>query len=184
VLFNCKNMTNLTPSPFGTGKATSPWVWVGLGCGTAALLTFGGCVALGILGQRAVKEFSKPVNSKEAIAKLGDIPIYQPSKFNELLTKSVRLSTSVLPGKMFSPVAFDTSDPPNKVLAWYEQQLPKKGYRATSRQSILKNAIQVSFRKQSESIIVQFQDSSTSSRKDYSFVLMGIKYRTAGAKGG
>jgi hypothetical protein len=153
-------MVNLTPSPSGSGKATSPWAWVGLGCGTAALLIFGGCVALGILGQRAVKEFSKPVNSKEAIAKLGDIPIYQPSKFNELLTKSACLSTSVIPGKMFSPVGFDTSDPPNKVLTWYEQQLPKKVYRATSRQPILKGLTQVTFRKKTESIIVQFQDSS------------------------
>jgi hypothetical protein len=169
-------MTNLTPSPLGPKKSTSPWVWVGLGCSIAALIAFGGCVGLGILGQHAVEEFKKPVDPKEAIAKLGDIPIYQPSTFNELLTKSTRLSTSVVPGKMFSPVAFDTSDPPSQVLTWYEQQLVNKGYRATARQSIIKGLTQVTFRKQTESILVQVQDSSTSSGKNSSFVLMRTKY--------
>jgi hypothetical protein len=165
-------MTNLTPSPLGPKKSTSPWVWVGLGCGTAALIAFGGCVGLGILGQRAVQEFNKPVDPKEAVAKLGDIPIYQPSTFNEMRTKSMRLSTSLFSRKAVSTVAFDTRDPPNQVLTWYEQQFASQGYRASSKQSILKGLTQVTFQKQTDLILVQAQDSSTSSRKDYWFVLV------------
>jgi hypothetical protein len=178
-------MTNLTPSPLGPKKSTSPWVWVGLGCGTAALIAFGGCVGLGILGQHAVEEFNKPVNPKEAIAKLGDIPIYQPSTFNELDTKSVRFGGSIVPGAFVSIVSFDTSDPPNKVMKWYEQKLADKGYRKISVPSVpngLAGLTQVHFQKQAEGIMVQTMDASTNSRKDYSFTLARTKRSTSKQK--
>jgi hypothetical protein len=170
-----EDMTNSTPPPPNRQKSTSPWVWVGLGCGTAMLITVGGIVTIGLLTQRAFKEFSKPVTSQEAVAKLGNVPIYQPSTFDEIRTKSMRLSTSLFSGKTVSTAAFDTSDPPNQVMTWYEQQLANKGYRASTRQSILKNLTQVTFQKQTDLILVQTQDSSTSSRKDYWFVLMRLQ---------
>jgi hypothetical protein len=175
---NRKNMTNLTPSPLEPKKPTSPWVWVGLGCGITALIAFGGCVGLGILGQRAVEEFNKPVDPKEAIAKLGDIPIYQPSTFNELSTKSARLGGSIVPGALVSIVSFDTSDPPNQVMKWYEQKLADKGYRKRSVPSVpdgLGGLTQVHFQRQTEDIMVQTMDASTNSRKDYSFTLARMK---------
>jgi hypothetical protein len=168
-------MTNLTPSPLEPKKTTSPWVWVGLGCGTAALIAFGGCVGLGILSQRAVEEFNKPIDPKEAIAKLGDIPIYQPSTFNELNTKSARFGGSIVPGTLVSAVSFDTSDPPNQVMKWYEQQLTGKGYKKFSNPTIVGGLTQVSFRKQTEGIMVQTLDASTNARKDYSFTLVRMK---------
>ncbi len=148
---------------------------MGLGCGTALLITIGGLATLGLLTQHAVKEFSKPVTSKDAVAKLGDVPIYKPSTFDELRTKSMRLSTSLFSGKTVSTVAFDTSDPPDQVLTWYEHQFADRGYRTSSRQSILKGLTQVSFQKQTESILLQVQDSSRGSRKDYWFVLMRMQ---------
>jgi hypothetical protein len=169
-------MTHLTPSPLGPKKSTSTWVWVGLGCGTATLIAFGGCVGLGILGQHAVEEFNKPVNPKEAIAKLGDIPIYQPSTFNEMKTKGARIGSSIIPGVVVSAITFDTSDPPNQVLEWYEKQLTSKGYRKTSKQPVTAGMYtQDTFQKSKEAIVVQTIDSSTKSRKNYSFTLMRMK---------
>jgi hypothetical protein len=158
-------------------KSTSPWIWAGIGCGTAVLLTFGGCIALGLFAtQHAVQEFSKPVDSKDAVAKLGNIPIYRPSTFNELITKKKRLETSLFPGIAVSTAAFDTSTPPNQVLNWYEQQLAKKGYRATSKKSFSNSLTQVSFQNQTDGIILQVRDFSKSSRKNYSFTLIRVKH--------
>jgi hypothetical protein len=172
-----KNMANLTPSPLGPKKSTSPWVWVGLGCGTAALIAFGGIVTIGLMTQRAVQEFNKPINSKETIAKLGDIPIYQPSTFDEMGTKGSRLGTAFLPKEMLFTAAFDTSDPPDKVLDWYEHQFSNKGYRATSRQIIFKVLTQVDFQKdRTERITLQVQETGTKSRRKTSFVLMRMNY--------
>jgi hypothetical protein len=172
-------MTNLTPSPLGPKKSTSPWVWVGLGCGTAALIAFGGIVTIGLMTQRAVQEFTKPINSKETIAKLGGIPIYQPSTFDEMGTKSSRLGTTFLPKDMkerFLTAAFVTNDPLDKVLDWYEHQFSDRGYRATSRQIIFKVLTQVDFRRnKTERITLQVQETGTRSRKKTSFLLMRMK---------
>lgn len=178
-------MSNFTPPPPKTGKSTSPWVWVGIGCGTAALLTFGGCVAIGLIAtQHAVEEFRKPVDSKTALAKLANVPIYKPSNFNELKTKEARLGTSivpVVPAGALDTVAFDTSDPPSKVMSWYEQQFASKGYRATPRQSLLNGMIQVRFENQAENVVVQARDLGINSKKDYTFVLIRMK-RPTGSK--
>jgi hypothetical protein len=171
-------MSDFTPPPPKTGKSTSPWGWVGIGCGTALLLTFGGCVAIGLIAtQRAVEEFRKPVDSKTALAKLKDVPIYKPSTFNELKTKGARLGASMVPvGATMDAVAFDTSDPPSKVMSWYEQQFTSKGYRATPRQSIINGITQISFQNQTQAVLVQARDLSTKSRKDYSFILIRVTH--------
>jgi hypothetical protein len=174
-------MTNPTPSPLNPKKSTSPWVWVGLGCGTAVLLTFGGCIALfGVVSQKAVKELSKPVDQKEAVAELGDTPIYQPSTFNETITKGARLGSSLFPGKMVSAAAFDTSDAPNQVIDWYKQTLSAKGYRKAPGQPTLNSkSVQATFQRQSDGIIVQVDDASTASRKNYTLLLMRMKLPSA-----
>jgi hypothetical protein len=173
-------MSDFKPSPPKTGKSTSPWIWVGIGCGTAALLTFGGCVAIGLIAtQRAVEEFRKPVDSKSALAKLDDVPIYKPSTFNELKTKGARLGASIVPvGATMDTVAFDTSDPPHKVIRWYEQQFASKGYRATPNQAVIGGVTQVSFQNKTQAVVVQARDDSTKSRKDYGFILIRMKYPT------
>ncbi len=171
-------MTNANVSPSGPKKPRSPWMWVGLGCGVTALLTFGGCVAfLGFVGNRAAQEISKPLNQKEVIAKLGDTPIYQPSTFNEVMTKGARFGSSLFPGEMVSAAAFDTSADPNQVIDWYQQQLSEKGYQKLPGQSnVNSKATQVSFQKGSESIIVQIQEAtSATSPKKYTFLLMRMK---------
>lgn len=169
-------MTNSNPSPSGPKKPRSPWMWVGLGCGITVLLTFGGCVAfLGFVGNRAVQEVSKPLDQKEVLDKLGDTPIYQPSTFNEMMTKGARIGSSLFPGEMVSAAAFDTSDEPTQVIDWYQQQLQATGYKKI--QSSSTNQItQAGFQKASESIIVQVQEATaaTSSQK-YTFLLMRMK---------
>jgi predicted ATP-binding protein involved in virulence len=177
-------MTSSNASPSGPKKPRSPWVWVGLGCGTAALLTFGGCAALlSLVGQRAAQEMKKPLNQKEVLAKLGDIPIYQPSTFNESMTKGARFGSSLFPGSMMSAAAFDTSDSPNQIVDWYEQQLSAKGYKRMPEQPNLNSKLkQVQFQKQSESIIVQVQETSASGpQKSYTLLLMRMKFPGAKA---
>lgn len=151
-------------------------MWVGLGCGVTILLTFGGCVAfLGFVGNRAAQEISKPLDSKEVLDKLGDTPIYQPSTFNELMTKGARIGGSLFPGVMVSAAAFDTSDEPKQVIDWYQEQLADAGYKKI--QSSSNNQItQAGFQKGSESIIVQVQEATTApSSQKYTFLLMRMK---------
>ncbi len=177
-------MTSPNASPSGPKKPRSPWVWVGLGCGTAILLTFGGCVALlGLVGQRAAQEMGKPLNQKEVFAKLGDTPIYQPSTFNETMTKGARIGGSLFPGAMVSTAAFNTKDGPNQIIDWYEQQLSAKGYqKMPGPPNLSSTSTQVSFQKQSESIIVQVQDAAAAnSQKSYTLLLMRMRLPTSKA---
>jgi hypothetical protein len=175
-------MTQSNVSPSEPKKPRSPWMWVGLGCGVTVLLTFGGCMAfLGFVGNRAAQEISKPLDQKEVLDKLGNIPIYQPSTFNEMMTKGVRIGSSLFPGDRFSAAAFDTSDEPKQVIDWYQQQLQAVGYKKI--QSSSDNQItQASFQKGSESIVVQVQETTaaTSSQKNM-FLLMRMKAPAAKA---
>jgi hypothetical protein len=157
-------------------------MWVGLGCGVTILLTFGGCVAfLGFVGNRAVQEVSKPLDQKEVLDKLGDTPIYQPSTFNEMMTKGARIGSSLFPGEMVSAAAFDTSDEPTQVIDWYQSQLQASGYKKI--QSNSNNQItQAGFQKGSENIIVQVQEATTAtSSQKYTFLLMRMKAPAAKA---
>ncbi|WP_404789002.1 hypothetical protein [Altericista sp. CCNU0014] len=176
-------MTSPNVSPPGPKRPRSPWVWVGLGCGTALLLTFGGCVLLfGTIGQRAAQEMGKPLDRQEAIAKLGDTPIYQPSTFNETMTKGARLGSSIFPGAMVSAAAFNTSDGPDKVIGWYEQQLAAKGYRRMPEQfNPNGKSKQATFQNKSEGIIVQMDDvaGAAGSQKNYTLLLMRMRFSKA-----
>jgi hypothetical protein len=170
-------MTSSNPMPSRPKKGRSPWIWVGLGCGLTALLAFGGCVALlGIVGQKAAREMGKPLTQKDALAKLGDIPIYQPSTFDELMTKGAQIGSSLVPGGFIAgSAAFDTNDEPAKVLAWYQQALTAKGYHQLPNQPTFNsNLTQASFQKESDSILVQVQDASKGTHK-YTFLLMRMK---------
>jgi hypothetical protein len=152
-------------------------MWVGLGCGVTALLTFGGCVAfIGVVGQKAAQEMGKPMTKEGAIAKLGDVPIYQPSTFNEAMTKGAQFGTSLIPGQIISAaVAFETKDNPDRVRSWYQQALAAKGYHQLPKQPTLNsNITQASFQKESDGILVQIQDSS-SGVKAYTLLLMRMK---------
>jgi hypothetical protein len=169
-------MTSSNPVPSGPKKGRSPWMWVGLGCGLTVLLAFGGCVALmGVIGQRAAQEMGKPITQKEAMAKLGDIPIYKPSTFDENMTKGVRFSSSLMPGEMMTAAAFGTSDEPDKIIDWYQKQLSERGYQKLQSQPTFNSKItQANFKKDSESILVQIHDATTGGHK-YTMVLMHIK---------
>ena len=169
-------MTSSNPVPSGPKKGRSPWMWVGLGCGLTALLAFGGCVALmGVIGQRAAQEIKKPVTQKDVMADLGDIPLYQPSTFDETMTKGVRFGSSFFPGKMVTAAAFDTSDEPDKIIDWYQQQLSERGYQKLQSQPTFNSKItQANFRKDSESILVQIHDAKAGGQK-YTMVLMRMK---------
>lgn len=170
-------------SPSGPRKPRSPWMWVALGCGVSVLLTFGGCVAfLGYVGNRAAQEMRKPLDQKAVLAKLGDTPIYQPSTFNESATKGARIGSSLFPGEMVSAAAFDTSSKPNDIFDWYEQQLTAQGYRRLPEQTFPGSKVtQISFQRQSENIIVQVEEASTDSQKQYTFVLIRVKPPTTKA---
>lgn len=151
-------------------------MWVGLGCGLTVLLAFGGCVALmGVIGQRAAQEIRKPLTQKETIAKLGDIPIYQPSTFNEPMTRGVRFGSSLFPGEMMTAAAFDTSAQPDQIIDWYQQRLTKKGFQTLPQQpSFATNTRVATFRKGSESIIVQIEDAKRGEQK-HTLILMRMK---------
>jgi hypothetical protein len=174
-------MTSSNPLPTGPKKSRSPWMWVGLGCGVTALLAFGGCVAfIGVVGQKAAQEMGKPITQKEAIAKLGDVPIYQPSTFNETMTKGAQFGTSLIPGQIVSAaVAFETKDDPERILRWYQQELTAKGYHQLPKQPTLNsNLTQASFQKESDGILVQVQD-ARGGAKPYMLLLMRMKLPTS-----
>jgi hypothetical protein len=152
-------------------------MWVGIGCGLTTLLAFGGCVAfLGIVGQKAAREMGKPVTQKEAIAKLGDVPIYQPSTFDETMTKGAQFGSSLIPAQIVSAaVAFETKDDPDKIIGWYQQELAAKGYHQLPKQPTLNsNLTQASFQKESDAVLVQVQESSRSANA-YTLLLMRMK---------
>lgn len=170
-------MTHSNPVPTGPKKSQSPWMWVGIGCGVTALLAFGGCVAfLGVVGQKAAQEMGKPITKEAAIAKLGDIPVYQPSTFSETMTKGAQFGSSLIPGQIVSAVvAFETKDNPEQIIRWYQQELTAKGYQQLPKQPTLSsNITQASFQKESDGILVQIQDSSGST-KAYMLLLMRMK---------
>jgi hypothetical protein len=169
-------MTRSNPVQSGPKKGRSPWMWVGLGCGLTVLLAFGGCVALmGVIGQRAAQEMGKPITQRDVMAELGDIPVYQPSTFDETMTKGVRFGSSLFPGKMVTAVAFDTPDEPDKIIDWYQQQLSERGYQKLQSQPTFNSKItQANFKKGSQSIIVQIQDAKAGGQK-YTMVLMRMK---------
>jgi hypothetical protein len=170
-------MTSSNPIPTGPKKSRSPWMWVGIGCGVTTLLAFGGCVAfLGVVGQKAAQEMGKPITKEDAISKLGDIPIYQPSTFSETMTKGAQFGSSLIPGQIVSAaVAFETQDNPDQVIRWYQQELAAKGYQQLPKQPTLSsNVTQASFQKESDGILVQVQDSN-SSAKAYMLLLMRMK---------
>jgi hypothetical protein len=165
------------PLPTRSKKSRSPWMWVGIGCGVSALLAFGGCIAfVGFVGQKAAQEMGKPIGQQEAIAKLGDVPIYQPSTFNETMTKGAQFGSSLIPGQIVSAaVAFETQDNPDRIIRWYQQELAAKGYHQLPKQPTLSdNITQASFQKESDGILVQVQNAS-SSAKAYMLLLMRMK---------
>jgi hypothetical protein len=174
-------MTSSNPIPTGPKKSRSPWMWVGIGCGVTTLLAFGGCVAfLSVVGQKAAQEMGKPITKEDAIAKLGDIPIYQPSRFNETMTKGAQFGSSLIPGQIVSAaVAFETQDNPERVIRWYQQALAAKGYHQLPKQPTFNSDLtQASFQKESDGILVQVQD-SRSSAKAYMLLLMRMRLSNA-----
>ncbi|PZD72559.1 hypothetical protein C1752_03394 [Acaryochloris thomasi RCC1774] len=124
------------------------------------LLGFAGCVAgVGYFGQRVYTEIQKPVNEDDIVAALGDIPVYQPSKFDPELTKVLRSSTAILPDRLVAThAAFRSPDPEDTVIDWYKTEMSELGYESSDTE--LGFIRQVQFENGRDSLLVQLQPDS------------------------
>ena len=189
---------NQAPPPFGgpngayvppppPPRKKSPWLFVGLGCGLLALLSFGGCVLLlGSMGNNIAAEMKKPLDKKAVLAGMGEIPQYPGSQLSEQMTKIQRATFSnpmmklVTKGTTPEVAAFETKDEGTKVLEWYGKKMDGLGYEpSTSIQmpDMGKGTMdQKQYRKGTDAVIIQTQPNPSDSNANKTvFVIIQMK---------
>ena len=142
----------------------SPWLWVALGCGGAAVLGFAGCV--GMAGM-VVHQMNQPLDPEALQEELKDTPIYPHATVDIETTKVLRLTLSKLPGPNgkgslsdnMTSVAFKSGSVPPVILYWYSVELPKRGFRLVGKRDAGKPGNeQWIYRRGTEVVIVQIPD--------------------------
>ena len=145
------------------GKALSPWMSVGIGCGVLAALGAGGCVALGLLLKSAI---DTPIDPQKNLATLQalKIPVYPGATLNPGLSKmngkALSTLTTLTGGK--AKVTAAALDAPASVLAvrrWYGEKLPSLGFKEESSQenaAIGSRVDQVQWGRGEEKLLVQY----------------------------
>jgi hypothetical protein len=104
-------------------------VWVGIGCGLLALLTFGGCIAVGVfVGRQAAEEQRRPVTEQQIKEDLKQAPVYPGARVDVEASKQLRVGSSVVSrmslGKFdVGTGVFRVPAPPDKVIDWYDAKL-------------------------------------------------------------
>ncbi len=156
-------------------KSRSPWVYVGLGCGGLAVLSFAGCVAAGIvIANKAKQEMSRPISEASIKQGLGSVPVYPNAQLDVNTTHGVNIAMPML-RKEFSAQddgttgVFRTEDSMDKVMSWYEKKLSAIGFKEISTASQL-----TCFQKGTELVGLQ-ETASAKSEKGTAFTLFDFK---------
>ena len=157
-------------------KGRSPWVYVGLGCGGLAVLSFAGCVAFGvIIANKAKQEMSRPVSEASIKQGLGDVLVYPDAQLDVNTTHGMNITMPIF-RKLFSSKddgtvgVFRSEDSLDKVLSWYDKKLTAKGFKkASTGQSQM-----VCFQKGTEVVGIQ-ETNSAKVDKGTAFTLLDFK---------
>jgi hypothetical protein len=168
----------------------SPLLYFGIGCGVLLLL-MAGCTSYFVyqIKNVAVEAMKKPLDIDAALAAMGDAPIYPGAQLDQNMTKVQRGVTATLlqrvtPADRMEMVAYSTVDPPEKVMAWYTQVMPKKGFVESADADYSKfgrSTLHKQYRKGHDLVVVQPQQ-RTRSTNDTTIVL--IRFYNIREKGG
>lgn len=187
---------NQGPAPFGNQNAPyippppppsrkSPWLSVGLGCGLLILLSFGGCVILGMnMGKQIAADMQKPLDKQAVLAGMGDIPKYPGAQLSEMMTKAQRsvfnnpLMSAAMKGNKPEVAAFETKDDTTKVAAWYDKAMDKAGYEPSTSTTLpnMGNGAteQKQYRKGADGAVIQVQR-NTKSTSEYPTLIVIVR---------
>lgn len=175
------NNAGYVPPPPAPRRARSPWMFVGIGCGTLALLFV---VTVAIVANKFVgtmrEEMKKPLNITETKKAMGDVPEYQNATLDETMTKAQRATTSILKMSLQASdvalLAYRTEDKPDRVIDWYADQMEKRGYKEASNFNTA-GVAQGQYRKGSEAVMVQCQPDKAHEGDAYIIVMhfTGVK---------
>jgi hypothetical protein len=117
------------PPQLSPRSGRSPWMWIGLGCGLLALITFGGCFAgIFVVRNRMAAESKRPLTEGQVIASLRPLPVYPGARVDLEGSRALRAGGSVVGaftlGKIRTGTGmFRVPAPPDKILAWYDAKL-------------------------------------------------------------
>ncbi|MFY7951932.1 MAG: hypothetical protein ACOVT5_05450 [Armatimonadaceae bacterium] len=173
-----------TPPPVPR-RGLSPWAWVGIGCGGLTLLGFGGCAVLVWNVTSQVRtEMAKPFVESEAIASIGDIPLYPDAKIDAMGTKAARggliALRRMIPADRQGVLALRTVDPDEKIVNWYQAELQKLGYKKRDMQERSGRNNQVAWVRDKAMAMVQIQHDRKKDEIEKLIILMrfeGLKER-------
>jgi hypothetical protein len=140
----------------------SPWMFVGIGCGALVLIAvIGMAVLFGNLSKTIGEEMKKPFDVVQVKKSLKDMPEYPNAQFDETMSKAVRGGLSIfakmMPAEETVAIGYKTSDTPDKVLTWFDENMPKHGYVADTSGGQA-NVKQNQYKKGNDRVIVQAQE--------------------------
>jgi hypothetical protein len=152
------------PPPPAADRRRSPWLFVGIGCGALALLAVVAmAIFIGNLSKNIQAEMKKPYDIAQVKRSLKDAPQYPNSQFDETMSKAVRAGMStvarMMPADETVVIAYKTTDAPDKVIGWYDDAMPKKGYTADTAGQMPGRAgvQQAQYKKGNDRVLVQAQ---------------------------
>jgi hypothetical protein len=107
-------------------------------------------LTLGLIGFGAYKVagvINRPITNESVVQSLGDVPIYPDAKLNMQMTKVIQGTaavTQMVTGKStFSAGVFQVPVTPEVAVAWYDNEMVKRGYVANKvRQSSVGQKLQ------------------------------------------
>ena len=177
------NSFSSPPPPPRRGR--SPWAWVAMGCGGLTLLGFGGCaVFVWSVTNQVRQEMAKPFVEAEAIASIGDIPRYPGATIDPEASKAARggllAMRRMIPANRQGVLALRSTDPDEKIMGWYEQQMTKNGYKRREMREQSGRNTQVMWRREKAMAMVQIQHDRKKADVEKMIILMrfdGVRER-------
>ena len=146
-------------------RARSPWMFVGIGCGALLLLVVVAiAVFIGNLSKTMQAEMQKPYDRAAVMKSLRDTPVYPNALFHEESSKAMRAALSsfkwAMPADEIVAIAYYTNDTPEKVMTWYDEVMPKKGYepRTSGGMPTRQDVIQNQYQKGNDRVMIQVQN--------------------------
>jgi hypothetical protein len=155
------------------------------------LLLMAGCIGYAVneLKKAATEAMNRPLDVTAALAAMGDAPIYPGAQLDENMTKIQRGITAtvlkrVTPADRMEVVAYSTVDPAEKVMAWYAQVMPKKGFTESVGADYSKfgrNTLHKQYRKGNDLVVVQPQQRT---RETGDTIIVLMRFYNLREKGG